>query len=151
MKTSRLPARASRRPAASAPESAQIQQLRADLLAGIEELVAQLRSAVDAREAAERGEVRTQVSLAPIRPLLRIEHICELLDISQAQFYALKDQGFFHRHGLLVEAPKVDRMPRYYGAPFVTWLQLPASARDLGAALEHLPAAGLDRPLRAAR
>lgn len=62
------------------------------------------------------------VTLAPIKPILRIEDICELLGISRTQFYDLKE-SFFERHSLLVEVqPPIDRSPRYSGEPFVRWL-----------------------------
>jgi hypothetical protein len=61
------------------------------------------------------------VTLAPIRPVLKIEDICDLLRISKPQFHKLKDQGFFAKHGLLVEVD-VDSDPRYCGEPFVNWL-----------------------------
>jgi hypothetical protein len=62
------------------------------------------------------------VTLAPIDPVLRVADICRLLKISEAQFYALRE-SFFQKHGLLVEVqPRLDRMPRYCGEPFVKFL-----------------------------
>lgn len=63
------------------------------------------------------------VTIAPIRPILRVEDVCDLLRICRSQFYALQDEGFFAEQQLLVEIePRMDRMPRYSGEPFVKWL-----------------------------
>lgn len=63
------------------------------------------------------------VTLAAIRPILRVADICDLLRISERQFYELKTRGFFEQHRLLVEVqPRIDRHPRYAGEPFVRLL-----------------------------
>lgn len=59
--------------------------------------------------------------LEPIKPILTIADVCELLRISLAQFYELKDR--LGALGLLIPVyPELDRKPRYLGAPFVEWL-----------------------------
>jgi hypothetical protein len=59
------------------------------------------------------------VTLAPIRPILTIADICDLLRISDRQFHKLREQGFFERHQLLQPFhPAIDSKPRYYGEPF---------------------------------
>lgn len=84
------------------------------------------------------------VTLAPVRPILRVSDICELLRISESQFYALKEQGLFQRLGLLVEIqPAIDRMPRYSGEPFVSWLNDKNQQRLFRAQLREVEASGV--------
>lgn len=85
------------------------------------------------------------VALAPIKPILRIADICDLLGISNSQFYELQANGFFQRHGLLVEVlPQIDRHPRYSGEPFVTWLSNKNQARLMRDAMRSLEGGGGD-------
>lgn len=80
-----------------------------------------------------------ETTLAPIRPILRIADICDLLRISEAQFYVLKARGFFDRHGLLVEVqPVIDDVKRYSGAPFVEFLSQKNQSKLLRATLREV-------------
>jgi hypothetical protein len=84
------------------------------------------------------------VTLAPIRPVLRIGDICELLRISEPQFYKLKDQGWFAKHHLLEEVqPAVDSAPRYRGEPFVNWLARKSEAQVNRAVLREVEKSGV--------
>ena len=59
--------------------------------------------------------------LQTIRPILTIADICDLLRISDSQFYELKDA--LGQLGLLKPVyPDLDRKRRYHGEPFVEWL-----------------------------
>jgi hypothetical protein len=77
------------------------------------------------------------VELAAIRPILSIQDICELLRISESQFYDLKDQ--LGALGLLIPVyPDLDRKRRYQGAPFAEWLSNKRQADLLRRTLERV-------------
>jgi hypothetical protein len=60
-------------------------------------------------------------TMLAIRPILTVADICDLLRISDSQFYELKDE--LGRLGLLLPVyPDLDRKRRYRGDPFVDWL-----------------------------
>jgi hypothetical protein len=70
------------------------------------------------------------VTLAPIKPILRIADVCELLGICPRQFHELR--GELEARGLLkLVLPPLDRMPRYSGAPFCEWLSDKRQRREL--------------------
>lgn len=72
------------------------------------------------------------VTLAPIKPILRIADVCELLGISEAQFFYLRSK--LTASGLLQEVvPPLDRSPRFLGAPIVAWLSDKRQQRELSA------------------
>lgn len=62
----------------------------------------------------------TAVTLAPVKPILRVADVCELLGIKQTKFYELRASGWFGSDGpaLIEVLPPVDRFPRFRGAPF---------------------------------
>ena len=69
-------------------------------------------------------------TLAPIKPVMLVADVCELLGISQPQFYAREED--LKRIGLLRPVlPPLDRKPRYHGGAFVEWLSDTAQARYL--------------------
>jgi hypothetical protein len=76
------------------------------------------------------------VTLAPIRPILTIADICDLLRISDRQFHNLREQGFFEKHNLLHPfKPEIDSKPRYYGEPFARLFESRKRMRLLNEAL----------------
>jgi hypothetical protein len=76
--------------------------------------------------------------LLAIRPILTIADICDLLRISPAQFYKLKDE--LARLGLLIPVyPDLDSTRRYRGEPFVAWLSDRRQAGLLRRTLEAVP------------
>jgi hypothetical protein len=78
------------------------------------------------------------VTLTTIDPVLRVSDICQLLKISPAQFYAIKDT-VLAAHGLLVEIqPRIDRHPRFSGEPFVRLLSDKNQARLFRAQIKEL-------------
>lgn len=83
------------------------------------------------------------VTLAPIRPILTIQDICDLLRMSESQFWALKKSGWFDQHGLLVPLqPTIDARTRYSGEPFVQWLSDKNQQRLFRAMLREVEASG---------
>lgn len=62
--------------------------------------------------------------LRPVDPVLRCDDICQLLKVSPAQFYRLREQGWFGGEGpaLIEIEPPIDTNPRYRGEPFASWL-----------------------------
>lgn len=76
-------------------------------------------------------------ALLGIRPILSIADICDLLRISESQFYELKDT--LGTLGLLKPVyPEIDRKRRYHGEPFVEWLSDKRQAALLRAALASI-------------
>jgi hypothetical protein len=77
------------------------------------------------------------VELAPVRAILTIADLCDLLRISESQFYELKDE--LGTLGLLVPVyPDLDRKRRYLGAPLVAWLSNKRQADLLRRTLERV-------------
>jgi hypothetical protein len=86
------------------------------------------------------------VTLAPIRPVLTIADICDLLRLSLSQFKALRASGFFDQYGLLIEVqPQIDRKRRYRGEPFVKFLSDQHQIRLLRDAMRAVEDSGLAR------
>lgn len=84
------------------------------------------------------------VTLAPIRPILTIDDICELLRISKTQFWTLHSKGWFQKHHLLVAIqPEIDSTHRYSGEPFAQWLSDKNQARWMRSMLREIEASGV--------